>query len=58
MKKYHRINPPKIKNEEKPHRLMKISEFLKAKKNTNIDIDLSSVTKKTYSTLIDGSSKM
>lgn len=50
-------NPSKIKNEEKPHRLMKISEFLKAKKNTNIDIDLSSVTKKTYSTLIDGSSK-
>ena len=50
-------NPSKIKNEEKPHRLMKISEFLKAKKNTNIDIDLSSVSKTTYSTLIDGSSK-
>ena len=50
-------NPPKIKNEEKPNRIMKISEFLKAKKNANIDIDLSSVSKKTYSTLIDDSSK-
>ena len=47
-----RENPSKIKNEEIPHRIMKISEFLKAKKKANFDLDLSSVSKKTYTTLI------
>ena len=41
-----RENPSKIKNEEIPHRIMKISEFLKAKKKANFELDLSSVSKK------------
>jgi len=40
------------KRDQIPHRPTKISEFLKAKKNANINIDLSSITQKTLSSLI------
>ena len=42
---------------EIPHRPTKISEFLKAKKNANIDIDLSLLSKKTFTSLISDSKK-
>ena len=47
----------KNKNQEIPHRPTKISDFLKAKRNTNIDIDLSSLSKKTFTSLINEAQK-
>ena len=38
-------------NEEIPYRVAKISEILKAKKNANFDIDFSSLSKKTFTSL-------
>ena len=40
------------KRDQIPHRPTKISEFLKAKKNANINIDLSSISQKTLTSLI------
>lgn len=45
-------NPPQNKVDQIPHRPTKISEFLKAKKNSNINIDLSSISEKTLTSLI------
>ena len=45
-------NPVQNKVDQIPHRPTKISEFLKAKKNANINIDLSSITEKTLTSLI------
>ena len=48
---------PKDKIQEIPHRPTKISEFLKAKKNANFEIDLSSLSKKTFASLINKEQK-
>lgn len=45
-------NLPQNKVENIPYRETKISEFLKAKKNANFDIDLSSLSEKTFTSLI------
>ena len=45
-------NPSQNKVDQIPHRPTKISEFLKAKKNSNINIDLSSISEKTLTSLI------
>ena len=45
-------NTPQNKVDQIPHRPTKISEFLKAKKNSNINIDLSSISQKTLTSLI------
>ena len=50
-------DPSKNKNQEIPHKPSKIAEFLKAKKNANFDIDLSSLSKKTYTSLINEAQK-
>ena len=44
--------PSQNNNEEIPHRMTKISEILKAKRNSNFDIDFSSLSKKTVTSLI------
>ena len=50
-------NPQQTKIEDIPYRGTKISEFLKAKKNANFDIDLSSLSQKTFTSLIGDSKK-
>ena len=50
-------NPQQNKIEDIPYRGTKISEFLKAKKNANFDIDLSSLSQKTFTSLIGDSKK-
>ena len=50
-------NPSQNKNEGIPYRPTKISEFLKAKKNSNFDIDFSSLSEKTFTSLIGDSKK-
>ena len=50
-------DPSKNKNQEIPHKPSKIAEFLKAKKNANFDIDLSSLSKKTYTSLMNEAQK-
>lgn len=50
-------NTNDFQNKGIPFRPTKLSEFLKAKKNANIDIDLTSLSQKTFTSLIGDSKK-